>query len=86
MIYKVQDCFYENINPTPFIITSANVKPLYIKDNDFCKVVPGPPNNCTISLNNIKNSEIKNNANQIIGGPGAIEPTNTIGEGRECEE
>ncbi len=27
---------------------------------------------------------IKNNANQVIGGPGALEPTNTIGESREC--
>lgn len=55
-----------------------------IKDNDLCGDVPTSPNNCTIFLNNIKNSEIKNNANQIIGGPGASEPTNIIGEGREC--
>ncbi|MDX5585671.1 MAG: hypothetical protein QNK20_12310 [Aureibaculum sp.] len=54
-----------------------------IKDNDLCGV-PVPPNNCTIFLYNLTNSEIKNNANQIIGGPGASEPTNIIGEGSEC--
>ncbi len=55
-----------------------------IKDNDLCGVVPVPPFNCTIFLSNLKNSEIKNNANQIIGGPGASEPSNIIGEGSEC--
>ena len=57
-----------------------------IKDNDLCGVAPTPKFNCTIYFNNLTNSEIKNNANQIIGGPGALEPTNIIGEGRECDE
>jgi len=57
-----------------------------IKDNDLCDLVPVSPNYCTIFLNNITNSEIKNNVNQLIGGPGAIEPTNIIGEGQECDE
>lgn len=55
-----------------------------IKDNDFCGVVPQPPFNCTIWLNNLTNSEIKNNSNQILGGPGAAKPSNFIGEGLEC--
>ena len=57
-----------------------------IKDNDLCGVVPTPPNNCTILFNNLTYSEIKNNANQIIGGLGATEPTNIIGEGWECDD
>ncbi|WP_372950340.1 right-handed parallel beta-helix repeat-containing protein [Mariniphaga sp.] len=57
-----------------------------VKDNDLCGVVPQPPFNCTIWLNRLTNSQIKNNANQVIGGPGALEPTNIIGEGRECDE
>ena len=55
-----------------------------IKDNDLCGVAPIPPFNCTIFLFNLKNSEIKDNANQVIGGPGANDPSNIIGEGREC--
>ena len=54
-----------------------------IKDNDLCGVVPGPPYNCTIFLDNLMNSEIKDNANQIIY-PVALDPSNIIGEGREC--
>ena len=55
-----------------------------IKDNDLCGVAAMPPFNCTIFLFNLKNSEIKDNANQVIGGPGASDPSNIIGEGREC--
>ncbi|WP_340113193.1 hypothetical protein [Maribellus mangrovi] len=57
-----------------------------IKDNDFCGVVPQPPFNCTIWLNNLTNSEIKNNTNQLIGGPGAAESSVIIGPGHECDE
>jgi hypothetical protein len=56
-----------------------------VKDNDLCGVVPQPPFNCTIWLNKLTNSVIKNNSNQLIGGPGAANPTIIIGEGKECE-
>ncbi|WP_297093740.1 right-handed parallel beta-helix repeat-containing protein [uncultured Draconibacterium sp.] len=52
-----------------------------IKDNDLCEVTAP-----TILLNNVRNSEIKNNFNQVIFGPSATEPTNIIGEGYECNE
>uniref|UniRef100_UPI003216CE38 hypothetical protein n=1 Tax=uncultured Draconibacterium sp. TaxID=1573823 RepID=UPI003216CE38 len=55
-----------------------------VKDNDLCGVVPQPPFNCTIWLNKLTNSEIKDNANQLIGGPGASNVSIAIGEGREC--
>ncbi|MEN8230888.1 MAG: right-handed parallel beta-helix repeat-containing protein [Bacteroidota bacterium] len=57
-----------------------------ITDNDLCGVAPVAPFNCTIFLNNLKNSEINDNANQVVGGPGASDPTIIIGEGRECNE
>jgi len=50
-----------------------------IKDNDLCGV-----NALPIFIVSLMNSEIKDNANQVIGGPGASEPSNIIGEGREC--
>lgn len=56
-----------------------------IKDNDLCGVATISPFNCTIFLINLKNSEIKDNANQIIG-PGASNPSNIIGEPEECDE
>ncbi len=52
-----------------------------VKDNNLCGVTPP-----TILLNNIKNSEIRNNFNQVIFGAGASESTNIIGEGLECHE
>jgi hypothetical protein len=55
-----------------------------IKENNLCDVIPVAPHDCTIYLDNLKNSEIKNNANQIIGGPGANEPSVIIGEGVAC--
>jgi hypothetical protein len=55
-----------------------------IKENNLCDVIPVAPFNCTIFLSKLKNSEIKNNANQIIGGPGANEPSVIIGEGVAC--
>ena len=55
-----------------------------IKNNNLCGVIPVAPFNCTIFLSKLKNSEIKNNANQIIGGPGADDPSNIIGEGIAC--
>lgn len=57
-----------------------------IKDNNLCGVVPISPFNCTIYLSDLVNSEIRNNANQLIGGPGADEPSNIIGEGVACDE
>lgn len=55
-----------------------------IKDNDLCGVAIIPPFNCTIFLSDLKNSEIKNNANQVVGGPGAADESIIIGESREC--
>lgn len=51
-----------------------------IKDNDLCGVVSTP-----IFLLSLKNSVITDNINQIMGGAGAADPTNTIGPGRECQ-
>lgn len=67
-------------------IACVNGENWIVKDNNLCGVVPGPPFKCTIFFNKLKYSEIKNNANQIIGGPGASDPTNIIGEGRECDD
>ncbi len=67
-------------------IAAINGANWIIKNNNLCGVVPISPFNCTIFLNNLANSEIKNNANQIIGGPGSNDPSNIIGEGIECTE
>ncbi len=79
---QVKDNVFEGSGQ--FGIGSVNGENWIIKDNNLCGVVLGKPFYCTIFLSNLKYSEIKNNANQIIGGPGASEPTNIIGDGREC--
>jgi hypothetical protein len=62
-------------------IASVNGDNWIIKDNDLCGVT-GP----TIYLQNSVNFEIKNNVNQIVFGPSANDPSNIIGEGRECDD
>lgn len=62
-------------------IASVGGENFEIKDNDLCGVSPVP-----IFIGSLINSVIKNNSNQIIGGPGAGESSNTIGEGRECDD
>jgi len=81
---QVKDNVFEGSGQ--FGIGSVNGENWIIKDNNLCGVVLGPPINCTIFLSNLKNSEIKNNANQVIGGPGATDPSITIGEGIECKD
>ncbi|MBE0680172.1 MAG: right-handed parallel beta-helix repeat-containing protein [Bacteroidales bacterium] len=79
---QVKDNVFEGSGQ--FGIGSVNGENWIIKDNNLCGVVLGKPFYCTIFLSNLKNSEIKNNANQVIGGPGATDPSIIIGEGREC--
>ena len=76
---QVKDNVFEGSGQ--FGIGSVNGENWIIKDNDLCGVT-GP----TIFLKNLKNSEIKDNANQVLFGPGAAEPSNIIGEGRECDD
>jgi hypothetical protein len=79
---QVKDNVFEGSGQ--FGIGGVNGENWIIKNNNLCGVVLGKPLYCTIFISNLKNSEIKNNANQIIGGPGASDPSNIIGEGREC--
>jgi hypothetical protein len=58
-----------------------------IKDNDFCDLVlthTNLPEGTTIELNYARNCEVKNNANQVVGGGSATDPSNLIGEGMDC--
>lgn len=79
---QVKDNVFEGYGN--FGIASRNGDNWIIKGNDLCGVYA---NLSPIVLNGFfKNSEIKNNAKQDIGGPGATDPTNIIGEGRECDD
>lgn len=55
-----------------------------IKDNDLCDLAVSHPAGATILLNKVENSEVKNNANQVVGGSSAGDPSNDIGEAQEC--
>jgi hypothetical protein len=57
-----------------------------IIDNDLCGLIVSHPAGFTIRLdrNNIY-SVVKDNANQIVGGSSANDPSNYIGEGVECK-
>lgn len=55
-----------------------------IKDNDLCDLNVSHSAGATIVLNKVENSEVKDNANQVVGGSSAGDPSNFIGEGREC--
>ena len=55
-----------------------------IINNDFCDVI-NPILGATIFLIQSTNFEIMKNSNQIVGGPSAGDPSNIIGQGRECD-
>ena len=56
-----------------------------IKDNDFCDLNVYDNNGSTIKLFGSTDNVIKDNANQVVGGGSASDPSNFIGEGRECD-
>ncbi len=56
-----------------------------IKNNNFCDVT-NPSLGGTLFLINPTNFELKNNFNQTVAGFGYDDPSNVIGEGRECDE
>jgi hypothetical protein len=58
-----------------------------IKDNYLCDLVlthTNLPEGTTIELNNALNCEVKNNANQVVGGASAGDPSNLIGDAVDC--
>jgi len=54
-----------------------------IINNDFCNVI-NPISGVTLFLINPMNFEVKNNINQVVAGVAVDDPSNIIGEGREC--
>ena len=78
---KNVDVKNNNIEGSGFGIASVGGENFAIINNDLCGVSPRP-----IFIGSLINSEIKNNANQIILGPGASHPSITIGESRECDD
>ena len=56
-----------------------------IKDNNLCGFTVSNSEGATIFLVNTINSEIEDNAGQVVGGPSASDPSNDIGEAKECE-
>jgi hypothetical protein len=58
-----------------------------IKENNLCELELthlNLPAGTTIELNNALNSEVKNNANQVVGGASAGDPSNLIGNAVDC--
>ncbi|MGZ2370692.1 right-handed parallel beta-helix repeat-containing protein [Ancylomarina sp. YFZ004] len=55
-----------------------------IVNNDFCGIID-PILGGTLFLINPMNFEVKNNINQVVAGVGVDDPSNIIGEGRECD-
>jgi len=53
-----------------------------IENNDFCGV--SPFSGSTLFLVSPMNFDVHNNTNQIVGGTLPFDPSNIIGEGREC--
>lgn len=64
-----------------FGIASMGGENFAIINNNLCGVSPRP-----IFIGSLINSEIRNNANQIILGPGASHPSIIIGESIECDD
>ncbi|MEE4287030.1 MAG: right-handed parallel beta-helix repeat-containing protein [Mariniphaga sp.] len=56
-----------------------------IKNNNLCNAVVSNPEGATILLDNSTNCEVLNNANQVVGGSSATDPTNLIGSGKDCK-
>lgn len=54
-----------------------------IVNNDFCDIT-NPVLGATLFLINPMNFEVRNNLNQTVGGPFPFDPSNYIGDGREC--
>lgn len=57
-----------------------------IKNNDLCDLVVYHPEGITIELNYAQDCEVKNNWNQVVVGGSASDPSNSIGEGIECDD
>ena len=55
-----------------------------IKGNDFCDLNVYNPDGFTIKLFASTDNVVKDNANQIVGGGSASDPSNIIGEAKEC--
>lgn len=70
-----------NFEGSGFGIATMGGDNFAIINNDLCGVSPRP-----IFIGSLINSEIKNNANQIILGPGASHSSIIIGESRECDD
>lgn len=57
-----------------------------VKNNNMCDLSVTNSAGATVILNKVVESEVKNNANQVVGGSSATDPSNIIGEDRECED
>lgn len=55
-----------------------------IKNNDMCDLTVTNSSGSTIMLNKVAKSEVKNNANQVVGGSSAGDPSNSISNPKEC--
>jgi hypothetical protein len=55
-----------------------------ILNNDFCDI--SPSSGSTLFLIIPENYVVQNNSNQIVAGIGIDDPSNFIGEGKECDE
>lgn len=56
-----------------------------IEDNNLCGLSVLNGEGATIFLISTISSEIEDNAGQVVGGPSASDPSNDIGEPKECE-
>lgn len=57
-----------------------------IKNNDMCDLTVTNPDGATIMLNKVVKSEVKNNANQVVGGDeeSTTDPSNIVSNPKEC--
>jgi|GEM_PF-1398163 len=55
-----------------------------IEDNDFCGFTANRPDGANIVLRQASNCTVKDNANQIVGGSSANDPSNSIEEPKDC--
>ncbi len=57
-----------------------------IEDNNLCGLTVSNAEGATILLNGTTNSEVEDNAGQVVGGTSASDPSNDIGEAEECDD
>ena len=55
-----------------------------VTNNDMCDLTVSNSAGATILLNKVVDSEVKNNANQIVAGSSAGDPTNIISNPKDC--